>query len=138
MDINSSHLSFFKVEANKYATLCTESFYGRDYCPPETEQTPLSKPHGHRRASRLEGIPCPSLNIYFPCHSKFSPTKPQDSQARTTQVDVNIQLVEGLIYSSMETTYRSFPGNKTTPQCFQGQKLSILCLISNVLPGLKL
>lgn len=76
--------------------------------------------------------------MYFPCHSKFSPTKPQDSQARATQVDVNIQLVEGLIYSSMETTYRSFPGNKTTPQCFQGQKLSILCLISDVLPGLKL
>lgn len=76
MDINSSHLSFFKVEANKYATLCTESFYGRDYCPPETEQTPLSKPHlGTQTSITPRGDSLPILKHIFSLSLKVQPNK---------------------------------------------------------------
>jgi len=84
MDINSSHLGFFKAEANKYAVLCMESFYGTGYCPLETRQIPLSKPHLRPQASVKpkedsspikSTLPFPACNIYFPCHSKFISAK---------------------------------------------------------------
>lgn len=71
---NCSHLGFFKAEANKYYVLCMEAFYGTDYCPLETGQTPLSKPHLWPQANvRPQGgsspikntLPCPGCNTYF-------------------------------------------------------------------------
>lgn len=147
MDINSSHLVFFKAEANKYAILCTESFYGTDYCPLETEQTLLSKPHLQPQASIKPKGDCspvkntllfPASKIYiFPVtQSSALPKSPRNTQAWAIQVDENIHQ-EKLKYSRMKTTYRNFFRNKTSLWWFQDQNYPFFALFL-MLPGLKL
>lgn len=130
MDINSSHLGFFKAEANKYAVLCMESFYGTDYCPLETEQTPLSKPHLRPQASmKSKGdsspirstLPFPVCNIYFPCHSKFISNKAlrQPGLSHTGRCE---HWTAGKVKIFLDrNSLRHVLRNKTTPWCFQGQ-----------------
>lgn len=137
MDINSSHLGFFKAEANKYDVLCMEDFYGTDYCPLETGQTPLSKPHLRPQTNvKAQGdsspikntLPFPGCNIYFPCHSKFINAKAlrQPGLSHTGRCE-HWTAGKAKIFlggSSLWNVLR----NKTTPWYFQGQNYPFYAL----------
>lgn len=137
MDINCSHLGFFKAEANKYYVLCMEDFYGTDYCPLETGQTPLSKPHlwpqtnvrPQEDFSPIKNtLPFPGCNIYFPCPSKFISAKalsrPGLSQRGRCEHWAVGKVKIFLDGSSLWNVLR----NITTPWCFQGQNYPFYAL----------
>lgn len=128
-------------------TLCMKSFYSTDYCPLETEQIPRSKPHLRPQASvKPKGdsspikssLPFPACNIYFLCHSKFisakAPRQPglshtgrcEPSAVGKVKIFLDRNSLRNVLRKENDSTMLSRP------------KLSILCLISNVLPRLKL
>lgn len=146
MDINSSHLSFFKAETSEHAILCMESFYSTDYCPLETKQTPLSKPHLRPQASvKPKGdsspikIPLlfPVCNIYFPWHSKFISAKtlrpPGLSRAGRCKLWTGWRVKIFLDGNRL----RNVPRNKRKPWCFQGQNYPFYALFLMCCPDWK-